>query len=267
MNSLRNHLRAVGRLGALIAVLVGFGLSYAVNRRHRRDATSRARWLQRACRQALRALAIEVEVRGQPVGGVLVAANHLSYLDILVLAAQTPVVFVAKREVRSWAVFGWYAERAGTRFLDRSRSADLRRIVEEMSQVLAAELSLVVFLEGTTSGGAGVFPFKSSLLEPAVRQGWRVMPAALDYAVPAGHCLATEVCWWGEMRLVPHLWHLMTLPWVVARVGWGEPFPAGGERKALAEVLHAKVVGLRRTDAAQASSPSFQAEPAAGWRG
>lgn len=245
MTILRKNLRGARRLVALIAVISWSVVVYGVQRAHRRDAQSKARWLQRSCRQALRALSVQVESRGEPVKGVVIAANHLSYLDILVLAALTPVVFVSKKEVRRWPVFGWFAEKAGTRFIDRNRRGDVSRIGAEIGPVLADELTVVIFLEGTTTNGVDVLPFKPSLLEPAVRHGWRVLPTAVNYAVPEGRSVENEVCWWGDMTLVPHLWNFMTLPWVQARVGWGDPVAAAGERKVLAVELRERVQSLK----------------------
>lgn len=245
MKLILNTLRGVKRLITLSAVTSWFVVIYAINPRHRGDASSKARWLQQACQCGLRALEVEVESRCVPARGVVIVANHLSYLDILVLAAQTPVVFVSKKEVRDWPVFGWFAEKSGTRFIDRSRRGDVTRIGVEMGPVLSAGLSLVIFLEGTTTNGNEVLPFKASLLEPVVRHGWRVLPAALTYAVPAGRSVADEVCWWGEMTLVPHVWNFMTLPWVRAKVGWGDVFIAELERKELAEVLREQVIAIK----------------------
>lgn len=247
MAKLWNIVRGAGRLAALLAVIAWSATEYAVGGRQRRDVEGKARWLQGVCRRALRVLAVDVESRGEPTHGAVIVANHLSYLDILVIAALTPVVFVAKKEVRGWPIFGWFAEKAGTRFIDRSRRGDVARIGEELGPVMAAGLGIVLFLEGTTTDGRGVLPFKASLLEPAVREGWRVAPAGLSYVVPAGRSAELEVCWWGEMTLALHLWNFTTLPWVRARVAWGEVIATqpDDDRKALATRLHERVVALR----------------------
>ncbi len=239
-------MRGAGRCVALLAVIAWSMAAYGVNRAHRRDAMARARWLQVACRRALRVLGISVETRGERAEGVLVAANHLSYLDILVLASLMPVVFVSKKEVRNWPMFGWFAKKAGTLFIDRSRPGDVAKIGAELGAVMTTGLNLAIFLEGTSSDGREVLPFKPALLEPAVRNGWRVMPVALSYLVPPGHSSATEVCWWGEMTLLPHLWNLTTLSWTRARVVWGVPVvPITGQgRKELAADLRSQVVSL-----------------------
>jgi 1-acyl-sn-glycerol-3-phosphate acyltransferase len=219
--------------------------AYFWDRSVRRDATSKAIWMQLAAKRCLMAMAIRVDSRGQPAKGAVIVSNHLSYIDILVMASLTPVVFVAKKEVRGWPLFGWFAAKSGTLFIDRNKRGDVARIAEEITPVITAGLTIVIFLEGTTSDGSTVLPFKASLLEPAVAQGWRVVPAALTYETPPGRTAGTEVCWWGDMELPGHLLNLSTLPWVQARVAWGEARAATGDRKSLAHALREDVVALR----------------------
>src|SRR5690349_20513669 len=70
---------------------------------------SRVRWLHLWCRFACRILGVSLASRGPiPRAGLLVC-NHLSYLDVIALSALAPCVFVAKREVRKWPLFGWLA--------------------------------------------------------------------------------------------------------------------------------------------------------------
>jgi 1-acyl-sn-glycerol-3-phosphate acyltransferase len=114
-------------------------------------------------------------------------------------------------------------------------------------------VSIVIFLEGTSTDGQAVRPFKSSLLAPAVAAQWPVVPAAISYALPAGHDVATEVCWWGDMTLAPHMLHLFTLPRIRAFVAWGAAEPAMADRKALAVALHRRVTRLNVALAAAAS--------------
>ncbi|MBL9203113.1 MAG: 1-acyl-sn-glycerol-3-phosphate acyltransferase [Opitutaceae bacterium] len=205
----------------------------------------RAGWLHRTCRRALRVLGVRVTTTGRAPRGAVIAANHLGYLDILVLAAQAPCVFVAKREVRGWPVFGWFARRSSTRFIDREKRADVARVAEDFAPVLAAGANLVLFLEGTSTDGRAVLPFRSSLLEPVARGGWPAVPVAIAYAVPPPHSAEREVCWWGDMTLAPHLFGLAGLPCVGAAVRWGEPVTATSDRKVLAAELHRAVRDLR----------------------
>ena len=232
------------RAAALAAVLAHAGAVFFLNRRHRRDLKTRAQWLQQTCRSLLRVIDVRASSFGHLPDPALIVANHVSYLDILVIAAKTPVVFVAKREVRSWPVFGWFARLAGTRFIDREKRRDVSRVAEELAPVLAAGVSVVLFPEGTSSDGTCVKAFKTSLFEPAVRQGWPVVPAALSYSVPPGHSVEQEVCWWGEMKLTPHLLNLLGLPNVDAYVAWESAQPAQGDRKTFGAHLHERVARL-----------------------
>jgi len=238
------RLLAFGWVLVSAAVALGF---------YRRSLAARALWLHRTCQRALRALGVHTSAVGEPATGAIIVANHVSYLDILVLAATRPVVFVAKREVRSWPVFGWFARGAGTRFIDRERRGDVARVAAEFAPAVAAGISVVMFLEGTSTDGRAVKPFKSSLLAPAVEARWPVVPAAISYGLPAGHDVATEVCWWGDMTLTPHLLHLFALPRIDAYVAWGAAEPATADRKALAVTLHRRVAHLHVALTAAAS--------------
>jgi 1-acyl-sn-glycerol-3-phosphate acyltransferase len=194
----------------------------------------------------LRVLGVEVETTGaRPAEGVLIVANHLSYLDVLVLGASAPTVFVAKKEVAGWPVFGGLARGAGTLFIDRGRARDAGRVGAEMAAVLRAGVNVAVFPEGTSTDGGGVGRFKAALLEPAIAEGWRVVPAGLDYTAAEGVSVAGEIAWWGDMELGPHLANLTTVRRVRARVAWGKARRAAGERRELAEALRGEVMALR----------------------
>lgn len=244
-NGIGARLRGAARLAAMGGVLLLAAFDYVCIGARRRELAVKAEWLSRTCRRLLGVLGIRVVSRGVPARGSVIVANHLSYIDIVVLSSLTPVVFVAKREVRGWPLFGWFAEKAGTRFIDREKRGDVTRIGSELGPVMEAGPSVVLFLEGTTSDGREVLPFRASLLAPAVGAGWKLAPAGIAYAVPEGRSAETEVCWWGDMTLPPHLGNLATLPWVEARVAWGETLQAAGDRKALAAGLRDEVVRLK----------------------
>src|ERR671937_2601033 len=70
------------------------------------SARERAEWLHYWCRKGLPRLNIHFSTEGEPPAKGLLVANHLSYLDIIILSAITPCVFVSKREVGSWPIFG-----------------------------------------------------------------------------------------------------------------------------------------------------------------
>ncbi len=206
---------------------------------------ARARWAQRWGCRFLRVLGVEVTGSGRPPAVGVLVCNHLGYVDILVLGAAQPLVFVAKSELRAWPVIGWVARCAGAVFVDRTRPRDVRRVIGEFPRVVAAGVVVAFFPEGTSSDGRTVLPFHPSLLAPAVRQGWSVTPAWIEYAVDAGDGnAADEVCWWGDAGFAGHFWNFLSKRRIRARIRYGEPQPPGSDCKALAHHLHLQVCGL-----------------------
>ncbi len=204
---------------------------------------ARSRWLQWCSRRTLRVFAVQTDFTGAPPQYGLLVCNHLSYLDILVLVSLTPAVFVSKAEVKNWPVFGWFAQLAGTLFVDRTRRSDVARMNALIEASLAAGNVVVLFPEGTSWNGREVLPFKSSLLEPAVGLRHPVNVGFLRYSLADGDP-AQDVCYWGDATFLPHLINLMTKTSVRARVHFASvPAPAT-ERKALAQQLRAAVLAL-----------------------
>lgn len=205
---------------------------------------ARARWLHRWCRFATRVLGIRLKISGCPPAHGLLVCNHLSYLDIIVLCAVAPCVFVAKRDVAHWPVFGWLAQATGTIFVDRRSRIGAGRVADRMREALASQVLLVLFAEGTSSDGTTVLPFKSALLEPAVQSCCNITAGAIDYSLKNGS-VANEVCYWRDMTLVPHLLNLFTKPAIGAKLVFA-PFLAGpSNRKELACSLREQIIAMR----------------------
>jgi 1-acyl-sn-glycerol-3-phosphate acyltransferase len=186
---------------------------------------------------------VEVDVRGPIPSTGLLVCNHLSYLDILVLGALTPAVFVAKREVKHWPVFGWFAGLAGTVFVDRERRTQTGRAAEQIQAVLESGQLIVLFPEGTSSDGKTVLPFKSSLLQPAANGTQPLFAGALQYEIENG-VVGEEICYWRDMTFFPHLLNLLSKDHVFAHVVLSPVDRTTTCRKALARQLHSIVSQL-----------------------
>ncbi len=193
----------------------------------------RAEWLHRWCVFALRLLAVRYEVVGAIPASGLIVSNHLSYLDIMVFSAVTPVLFVSKKEVRGWPVLGLLAHLAGSRFLDRSRSADAHRVQNEVQEALDQGCRVLVFPEGTSTDGNSLLPFKAALFESAVGRH-DITVAHIGYQVSSGS-VENEVCYWGEMTFLPHVLGLLAKKWTAARIQFGAPARFDDRRQAAAE--------------------------------
>jgi 1-acyl-sn-glycerol-3-phosphate acyltransferase len=212
-------------------------------RQRRREV--RARWLQQVCRRLLRIFRTRIRVDGAIPASGLVVSNHLSYMDILVICATTPAVFVAKHEVRSWPVFGWFAILAGTVFVDRDRRSAVATVANEVESALREGALVVLFPEGTSSDGSSVLPFKPSLLQPVVQSNYPVTAARIEYELIDGN-VGTEVCYWGDMTLMPHLLNLMRKPSLMATLRFHTSTAGREDRKGLARQIHAEVMQLGR---------------------
>lgn len=194
-------------------------------------------------RGCTRLLGVRVQRDGElPVAPYFLVCNHLSYLDIVVLMAHAPATFVAKSEVSRWPFLGRLARGANTIFVDRSRRGDVVRVNTEIAEILRDGGGIFVFPEGTSSPGAEVLPFRSSLLDPAVKIGHPVSFASLAYDTPDGWPTASEsVCWWGDMTFPGHFYGLLRLPRIEATLRFGEGRLEADERHELARLLHAAV--------------------------
>lgn len=113
--------------------------------------------------------------------GALVVANHISWIDILVINAAVPVAFVAKEEVRRWPVIGWLAAKNETVFLRRGSRGHARIVNQEIAQLLGRGRHAAVFPEGTTTDGRSLLHFHAALLQPALSAGYPVLPVAISY--------------------------------------------------------------------------------------
>jgi len=215
------------------------------HRKLRRDASRAecAEWLHESCPRGLAAIAVQLSTTGQFPSSGLMVSNHLSYLDILALSAAVPCVFVSKAEVERWPIIGRYARWAGCVFVRRHDKGDAARANVSVAEALKNGVPVVLFPEGTTTDGHRVLRFHSTMLQPAIDAGALVTPCAIGYELDDGD-VGREVCWWGDMDLLPHVWNLVGKKVIRARIAFGEPIVASSDRKQLSHVLHEQVAQL-----------------------
>jgi lyso-ornithine lipid O-acyltransferase len=212
--------------------------------RRPRRVHARSAWLHRWCQFACCVLGLRVTTHGTIPSSGLLVSNHLSYLDIVVLSSIRPCIFVAKRDVASWPLFGWLAQVAGTVFVDRNRKFGTPKSVDVIGDAIGAGSVVVLFPEGTSSDGSTVLPFKSALLESAVQLRCPIAAASIDYGLNDGS-VADEVCYWREMTLVPHLLNLFFKREIRANYSFSPTKVRGGNRKEIARELRDEVVSMR----------------------
>jgi len=219
---------------------------------------------------------IRITVIGKPVQdrGVIMAANHTSYFDILVLSGAARVSFVAKKEVASWFFFGTLARLQETVFIERDRRSKTVEARDEIRERLGLGDALVLFPEGTSNDGNRVLPFRSALLAAAESQigtgGGQstyvsVQPVSVTYVglqgIPMGRENRPFFAWYGDMDLVPHLWEAVKAGPFDAVIEFHPPLTVDrvGGRKALA----AQAEAIVRAGQARALAGDYWDKPCA----
>lgn len=209
----------------------------------RREATVQA-WAQRM----LRILGIPLHVQGHAParGPILLVANHVSWLDILVLHAARHCRFVSKSDVRHWPLIGTLATGGGTLYIEREKRRDAMRVVHHMVESLKAGEIVAVFPEGTTGDGRALLPFHANLIQAALSAHAPVQPVALRYLDGRTGKDSDGPLYLGDDTLVASLWRTLAGRPFVAHVRFGEPqSDAGRDRRKWAEELREAVAILR----------------------
>lgn len=185
-----------------------------------------------------------VDVRGvTATGKVLILANHVSWLDILVVAAATKAAFVAHDGIAKWPVIGWLCTLNNTVFVARTNRLGVAEQLQRVRAAIDGPQPLAIFPEGTTSDGNVLLPFKSPLLGalPLSPGEALVQPVALDYG-DEGRALA----WVGDEPALTNVRRVLsrwgTLPVRVSLLPAFDPAAAGG-RKAVAIKARTEIAG------------------------
>ncbi|MDB5943142.1 MAG: plsC [Ramlibacter sp.] len=241
-------LRAGWRLAHSLAVALA-GWATIVFLFPRMSPAQRQERVQSWARRMLRALGIRLELRGAPpaAGPLLLVANHISWLDILVMHAARHCRFVSKSDVKSWPLIGTLATGGGTLYIERESRRDAMRVVHHMADSLRSGEILAVFPEGTTSDGVSLLPFHANLIQAAISAGAPVQPVALSFVDAASGATSLAPCYVGDDTLVGSVWRTLSGPPIAAVVSYGEPeHCAGRDRRTWASDLRGAVQALRQ---------------------
>lgn len=218
-------------------------LSAPITGEHPHLLHRRAALLQKISRALLSHLQVSIETRGNvPQRGLLVS-NHVSFVDIMLLSALSPLVFVSKSEVARWPIIGPIAVKSGTLFIERQKRSDVSRINRALSSAFDAGVLACIFPEGTSSDGTGVLPFQPSLLQPAISAQLPVCPAHIRYETENG-IRADDIAYFGDRNLMDCMRALIRRKKTIARVSFGSPIDAHADRKTLAAILNREVCRL-----------------------
>lgn len=194
-------------------------------------------------------LGVHLELRGRPpvAGPVLLVANHISWLDILVMNAARYCRFVSKSDVKRWPLIGTLATGGGTIYIERESRRDALRVVHHVAESLQRGEVVAVFPEGTTSDGVALLPFHANMIQAAISAGAPAQPVALSFLDSKTRAPSLTPCYIGDDTLVGSLWRTVTGPPLTAVVHYGVPQQAAGrDRRTWAADLRSVVDALRQ---------------------
>src|SRR5215813_10945561 len=216
-----------------------------------------SRWIRGFTWLMRRILNVKIAVEGDPGqlqrGGYVIISNHFGYLDGIVLGSLFPVIFVSKREVKSWPVVGQWTMLCGTVFINRQKKGLIPLAVNEMSRKLKHGANILLFPEGAATNGDRMLPFQTAPLAAPLRSRAIIVPITLAYQSvneqPVSAANRDLICCYDDMPDAPHFWKLLGLRRIEARVtirpkidcSRYEDNSAG--RKKLAEDCYNRVLG------------------------
>lgn len=203
-----------------------------VVRPHERDVI-----IEQWCREVLEALSIRLVFQGErppeKASSILFVANHVSWMDILVINACRRAHFVAKSEIRRWPLVGWMAARTGTLFLKRTSLHELAQVTQGVTASLRRGQCVALFPEGTTTDGTSLQMFHSGLFESAIHAEALVWPVAIQYRRHDGRHDA-DIAFVGDQTLVASIRAVLTRPMTQARLSFASPIKSStGNRREL----------------------------------
>lgn len=197
-----------------------------------------SRWPRRFLGAAAYLAGARVEVVGHsPEDHTLLLANHISWLDILILAGATGCAFVSKDNL-GHPIAHWLADQNNTLYVNRSARRQSADQVRAIRHALRGSQPLAVFPEGTVGPGDRLLPFRSTLLAAVAPapMGTAVQPVALDYG-----SAAAELSWEGE-HAIPNALRILgrrgSFPVVVRLL---DPLPPSTDRKHLAAFAYRQI--------------------------
>jgi 1-acyl-sn-glycerol-3-phosphate acyltransferase len=202
-------------------------------------------------KKLLKILGVKLEVIGlldHHTKGVLYASNHISWLDIHVINAWRPMRFVAKKEVRQWPVFGWFAMQLNTLFIDRQRRGHSKNISLEMSRALGEGDQICIFPEGTSSDGNIVLEFKPNLFQAAIDAKVGCQPLAISYSNMHDGGISYGPAFIGDMGLIESMTNTIKAAPLKVTIGIADVCQNESDRKLLSEEAWQKINALRTTN-------------------
>ena len=240
----------VKTLAIALVLLLGMGLAWVFLKIRKPE------WRDRLAQSMYGLLLRIVDVQVRQIGKistqrpVLIASNHVSYLDVLVLGSCANLRFMPKSEVAQWPLIGTLCRLADCLFVER-RARSITQGNDALRERMQKKQAVVLFPESTTGNGLHVLPFKPAFFSvfeaPPEEARPLLQPVAIHYThvwkVPIDRMQWPDIAWFGDMELWPHLWNVLKMGGIYVDVHWLPVMDTENkDRKQIAQQCQAAIV-------------------------
>lgn len=158
----------------------------------------------------------------------LIVSNHLSYLDVIILAAKFPSCFVTSTDVKKTPFLGHLTRLAGCLFVDRNNRKNLKQEIVELRTALSEGMNVIVFPEATSTNGEKILRFRRPLFEASIATQKKILPITINYLEIEGKAInrlnRDIVCWYGDMTFFSHFLKVLSHKEILVEINVSEPF-------------------------------------------
>lgn len=213
------------------------------------QAAKHSRW-------AVRVLNLELVIKNperlRPGQNYLIVANHMSYIDALVIAAWQESAFVTSVEVKNMPFLGLITELAGCLYVERRSKDNIHNEIYEIEEALQQGFHVTFFPEATSTNGTNILPFKRPLFAAAVKTRKPVLPIVIQYESINGEAVTAKnrdyLCWYGDMNFTQHFLQLARLKNIRISLNVCQEIPVteSSTRDTLMETAYKEIKGQYR---------------------
>ncbi len=171
-------------------------------------AQRNTQWTSWICRQII-GYQGQYQIKQIPQGHLIIC-NHLSYMDVLVIASKIPTLFVTSTEMRDTPFLGWITRMGECLYVNRRSHKNLNQEILTIQNWINKGFNVLIFPEATTSNGIALKPFKSSLLQ--ISQNGTIPISAyclkythLDDGIITEQTMTATISWFENASFLPHV--------------------------------------------------------------
>lgn len=205
-------------------------------------------------RRFYNALNVQLTIKGSPtVSPALWTCNHISWLDVLLLAGNNTVDFIAKTEVGEWPIVGSIVKKSGTILIHRENKFQTYRSLPQLQERIQSGSSILVFPEGTTTDGRSTLPFKPMFYQVAIREKVMIQPIVLQYFDASGE-ITDSVAFLGEETFITSFKRILKQPKIIANIHFLPALPAHEYHRKQLAGLNQQAINHKLTKQGSAAS-------------